>query len=245
MTEIPSDVTVCITSCGRLDLLQETLSSFRKFNTGGRIILHEDSCDEDVLTKARELFPDIQIIHGDTRRGLMGSIDALYSEVETAYIFHLEDDWAFEGPVNWQAAIQLLSENPQVSNVCVRKFAEIKPKWAERSTELTAADTSFRHMKSDAHAEFFGWSTNPGLISKELYSEFAPFGRVLHDQMSRTIKGAGKTMAFLLPGVASHIGDGRYVTDPTMGPRPKTKLGKLKRSIFKKLYYMGWRSSPF
>jgi hypothetical protein len=52
-------------------------------------------------------------------------------------------------------------------------------------------------------------------------------------------------MAFLLPGVARHIGQERNVTDPTMPARPKSRLGKWLRGIKKKLYYLGLRKEPF
>ena len=101
---IPGTVTVCITSCGRLDLLAETLRSFRAFNTGGNYILSEDSTDAVVIAEAQRLYPEMTILSGPDRLGLMGSIDRLYSSVQTPYIFHLEDDWVFDGPINWQAA---------------------------------------------------------------------------------------------------------------------------------------------
>ena len=43
------DVTVCVTSCARLDLLSATMRSFRAFNPGGRTIISEDSADAAVI----------------------------------------------------------------------------------------------------------------------------------------------------------------------------------------------------
>ncbi len=39
---IPPEVTICITSCGRLNLLAETLATFRAHNTGGVYHLSDD-----------------------------------------------------------------------------------------------------------------------------------------------------------------------------------------------------------
>jgi hypothetical protein len=100
-------------------------------------------------------------------------------------------------------------------------------------------------MDATAHPEFCGWSTNPGLIRRELFRQYAPFSRLLHDQMSALIKKEAGTMAFLLPGVARHIGQARNVTDPTMPARPKSRPGKWLRGIKKRLYYMGLRKQPF
>jgi hypothetical protein len=133
MVEVPESVTICVTSCGRLDLLQKTLASFNQFNRGGKFILSEDSADPEIIKQVRNLFPDIIVLHDEARTGLMKSIDRIYSKVETDFIFHLEDDWEFDGPVDWLSAIALLKARPEVANINVRKFEEIKPKWRSKS----------------------------------------------------------------------------------------------------------------
>lgn len=242
---IPKEVTVAITSCGRLDLLQETLSSFRQFNTGGQFLLSEDSGDSDIIQNARQLFPDIPILTGTGRTGLMASIDRLYENIETPFIFHLEDDWQFDGPIEWESAMELLRERPEISNVCVRKLSDIKEKWAVRSDPIEVDGSHYRVMHKNAHPEFFGWSSNPGLIHKDLYLRYQPFSQYMHDQLSGLIKRSGQVMAYQVPGVAVHIGNGRNMVDPTMPPRPKSKFLKFVRKIKKDLYYWGLRKSPF
>ena len=242
---IPPSVTVCITSCGRLDLLAETLAGFRRHNGGGRFLISEDSTEAAVIAKLTASYPEMTVLSGPQRLGLMGSIDRLYGQVETPYIFHLEDDWSFDGPVNWAAAIACLEQRPDVANVSVRAIEEIKEKYRLRSDPVTISGTSFRIMHRDAHPESFGWSSNPGLITRALYQQYAPFGRVIHDRMSGIIKADGKTIAYLLPGVAHHIGQERTVTDPMMPARPTSRPAKWMRAIKKKLYYAGWRKEPF
>jgi len=242
---IPDTVTICITSCGRLDLLEQTLDSFRAFNAGGRFLISEDSTRPDVIAEAKARYPDMTVLSGPDRLGLMGSIDRLYSAAKTPYIFHLEDDWTFDGPVDWDGAIALLDACDDVANVSLRAFDEIKGKYREKSTPLKLAGREFAVMRTDAHPEFFGWSSNPGLIRKSLYEAYAPFARLMHDQMSGLIKKDGRVVAYLLPGVARHIGQGRNVTDPTMPPRPTSKPAKWLRAIRKKLYYAGLRKDPF
>ena len=242
---IPDQVSVCITSCGRLDLLAETLATFQAYNTGGRYILSEDSTDAAVIAEVTRRYPDMRVLSGPDRLGLMGSIDRLYAAAETPYIFHLEDDWVFDGPIDWQAAIALLAGNDTVANVSVRAFDEIKPKFRARSDALAFGGQQFHIMRTNAHPEFFGWSSNPGLIRKSLYEHYKPFGRMLHDQMSGAIKADGRTVAYLLPGVARHSGRGRNVVDPMMPARPKSRPKKWLRAIKKKLYYAGLRKDPF
>ena len=242
---IPPEVTICITSCGRLNLLAETLATFRAHNTGGVYHLSDDSADPAVAAEIRRLYPEMHCHFSDTRGGLMRSIDRLYSGVTTPYLFHLEDDWAFSGPVDWSSAIVLLSTRPAIANISVRAFEEIKPKWRAKSDPLSFDGQQYRIMHAASHPEFFGWSPNPGLIRTALYHVHAPFARYLPDQLSGIIKAAGGTMAYQLPGVARHIGHGRNAPDPTMPARPRSKIAKFIRKIKKDLYYLGLRRDPF
>ena len=242
---IPDTVTICITSCGRLDLLAQTLVSFRTFNGGGTYLISEDSTDAAVIDQVRKVYPEARVLSGPTRLGLMGSIDRLYSEVTTPYLFHLEDDWDFAGAVDWVAAIAMLEARADVAHVCVRDVTEIKEKYRNRSEVVTLAGRDFRVMQTTAHPEYFAWSSNPGLMKVETYKAFALFGRMQHDQMSGLMKKSGFRQAFLLPGVARHSGYGRNVVDPTMPARPKSRPQKWLRAIRKRLYYAGLRKEPF
>lgn len=242
---IPDTVTVCVTSCGRLDLLARTLESFRRYNAGGRYLISEDSCDAAVIAEVTRAYPESRVLSGEIRLGLMGSMDRLYSVVETPYIFHLEDDWDFDAPVDWQAAIALLEARPDIANVNLRVFEEIKPRHRAKSDPLRFQGRDFAIMRPEAHPEYYAWSSNPGLITRKLYERYAPFNRVIHDRMSGLMKQDGLTMAYLLPGVARHSGKGRNVVDPTMPARPKSRPAKWLRAIRKKLYYAGLRKEPF
>lgn len=222
-----------------------TLTSFLRYNSTDQILISEDSADHSEIQRIRALYPSYPVSSGLKRLGLMRSIDRLYSGVRTAHIFHLEDDWEFTGTVDWAAAIEALETNDNIANVCVRSFDEIKEKYRSRSISLQIAGSELRLMRGDAHPEFFGWSSNPGLIKTDLYRKYAPFGALLHDQMSARIKRDGRRIAYLLPGVARHIGTGRNTTDPTLPPRPKSRPAKWLRAFKKKLYYAGLRQRPF
>lgn len=242
---IPGEVTVCITSCGRLDLLERTLASFRRFHTGGTFLISEDSADQAVVEQVRAAYPWATILSSTGRTGIMKSIDRLYEAVKTPFILHLEDDWEFDGPIDFDSALNLLRTNLDIANVCVRAIEEIRPKYRKRSNVLKRGGAEFLVMWPDAHPEFFAWSPNPGFISLDMYRRYAPFSRVMPDQMSGLMKKDGLTQAFLLPGVARHIGHGRNVVDPTMPARPKSRPAKWLRAFKKKLYYWGLRKEPF
>jgi len=242
---VPDTVTICLTSCGRLDLLKRSLGSFEAFNPGGALIISEDSADPAMRDAIDRDFPRAQLLWEPERRGLMRSIDRMYAQVKTPYIFHTEDDWLFDAPVDWAAAIRLLETRAEVSNISVRAFDEIKPKYRARSDRAEVGEAVFQVMRLDAHPEFFGWSSGPGLMRRQTYLAHAPFARMLHDQVSAAIKREGGREAYALPGVARHIGQERNVTDPTTPPRAKTKLGKYVRWAKKRLYYWGLRKDPY
>lgn len=242
---IPETVTICITSCGRLDLLERTLSSFQALHSQGRYIISDDSADPAILAKLRAAYPDVDILFGTERLGLMRSIDRLYSAVKTPFLFHMDDDWLFDRRVDWASAIALLETRDDIANVAMRYFSEVKKKYHRRSEPLTYAGASYRLMHRNAHPEVFGWSHSPGLMRTKLYWDYAPFGRMRHDQLSGLIKSEGRREAYLIPGVAHHIGLTRTVADPTLPSRPTRKIAKWFRWMKKRLYYAGLRTEPY
>jgi hypothetical protein len=94
-------ISVILTACDRLDLLEKTLKSFLEFNTFpiDEYIVRDDSGLEDVWFKTRELLVSLNIPFLFFEKGQLGqarSIDEMISIVTTPYVFHLEDDWEFD-----------------------------------------------------------------------------------------------------------------------------------------------------
>jgi hypothetical protein len=245
MDAVPDTVTICLTSCGRLDLLRGTLDSFRALHHGGKFIISDDSADPAITAELKGAYPGMTILSGPERGGLMRSIDRLYSVVKTPYLFHMDDDWLFDRRIDWASAIGVLETREDIANVAMRYFSEIKPKYHQRSDPLTVNGASYRVMHRDAHPEFFGWSHSPGLMRTKLYWTYAPFARMRHDQLSALIKREGGREAYFIPGVAHHVGLKRTVTDPTVPARPTSKPAKWLRWAQKRLYYAGLRKEPF
>lgn len=85
-----------ITSCGRPDLLQQTISSLRNCSFDQKIII-EDSADENTWRQIENLYSDWTLINNEQRMGQFPSIKKAYSLVETDFVFHCEDDWDCRG----------------------------------------------------------------------------------------------------------------------------------------------------
>lgn len=208
-TAIPPDVTVTITSCDRRDLLAATLASLREHHTLGALLISEDSGSHDMLGWLAANVPEATVLPGN-RTGIMASIDRLHRAAGTPYIFHLEDDWVFDGPVDFEATKRALEADATISVVCVRAWDELKRKHRDRSTAL---GQGLRVMDPASHPEWYGYTSNPGLMRKSFWARYQPVSRYRHDELSGLAKRDGFRVAYSEPGLARHIGDGRHVVD--------------------------------
>src|SRR5262245_35379041 len=124
--EPTADITFVLTSCGRFDLLKETLSSFFAQNTApiARYLLIEDSGDESVRKVAARFPFHIEVMVNRPSLGQIASIDKAYATVTTPYIFHCEDDWRFFRAGFVEESLSLLKHDPSISVVCCRRLAQ-------------------------------------------------------------------------------------------------------------------------
>lgn len=121
------DVTFCLTSCGRNDLLEKTLDSFFKYNTYpiDRYIIIEDSADPKVFEECeilnREKYDNkLEFVFNHEKLGQSASIDKAYTMVKTEYIFHCEEDWEFYRSGFVEDSIKVLKTQPKVIQAWIR-----------------------------------------------------------------------------------------------------------------------------
>jgi hypothetical protein len=96
-----ANITLVLTSCGRYDLLAQTLDSFYKYNT----------------------YPIKEVIISEdwNRDGQTKSIDRAYSRVTTPYIFHCEEDWVFYKSGFIEKSLEILEKYPNILQVWLRE----------------------------------------------------------------------------------------------------------------------------
>ena len=120
-------ITGVLTSCGRHDLLQQTLDSFFRFNTMplSKLIVIEDG-PELAACAVRDRFSshNIEWISTGRRVGQIAAIDYAYSRVATPYIFHLEDDWQFYRQGFVEKSLAVLEANPKCIQVWLRSLED-------------------------------------------------------------------------------------------------------------------------
>jgi hypothetical protein len=225
-------VTLVITSCGRLDLLSQTVDSFEKYNTyqlSGRIII-DDSADPKVRAKIEEKFSNtFDLYFNNPSLGQIGSIDRAYSKVSSEYIFHCEDDWLFSRPNFIEESLTILEANSKILQVWLRgdlfhEFDRFEPE------PNTSGDVSFYNIiskRSDKNPNWSpGFSFNPGLRRVKDYALIGSYKSVGHEHEIQNIyQDAGMYSVILKEPVVDHIGWDRTVTDrSTRMPRTKAIL---------------------
>ncbi len=257
--------TVALTSCGRFDLLERTLSSLLPRLEGDiqKIILIEDSgrkvgggiidviqpfarnlADRDYIQCGSFLGKGIELIINENPLGLVSSVDRLYSQIDTEWIFHCEDDWEFYGSGFIEKSFALLLAFDMFSMVNLRD-AEMfsQNKFCSRIYESSKVE--FRRMRRDP-STCHGISFNPGLRRKSDYltvGTYADFGVTANEwKIANLYSSLGYEQVFLCEHAMRHIGGGSHIQDPT---RYRKKFWpKLKHSTDKRLEKMCWKALP-
>jgi len=221
------EVTVVLTSCGREDLLRQTIESFLQFNTYPikELILIEDSGATGVHEHYKRSVPfPVRTIYNERTLGQIRSVDVAYSFVSTPYIFHCEDDWEFFKPGFIERSMRILEADPKVVTVWLRAHDDTggHPIEPERRGH-------YRYMALDYGNCWNGFTFNPGLRRTRDYARFAPYSdlEVLFPKgekremllaeadLSMYHKLFGYRGAITLDpdGYVRHIGAGRHVKE--------------------------------
>lgn len=206
-------ITFVLISCGRLDYLRTTISSFMKYNTYpiAEYILIDDSENKKVHDKIRQMYPNFTLLLSPNHKGEVASIDEAYSHVKTDYIFHCEDDWEFTKASFIEPSLEILEHEPMISQVWLL--------WAHpHITHFTkesymAGGTEYHLMDLDIGGIGLTW--NPGLRRLSDYKLIAPFTQYFQDGdpattaewfAARRLTEMGYRSAILKAEYCHHIG---------------------------------------
>lgn len=226
--------TVVLTSCGRFDLLEDTVRSFLEYFDAEKVIVVEDSGDQAGAASFQTKFPVVEMRVNEPRKGQLASIDSVYAGVTTPYIVHLEDDWRFKASCDLEAITDTLDAHSDLSGIIIAN-REYAPKYEPFAKPKMSQGLQFKVFEQDAHPEWFSYSFNPSIARTALWKKFGPFAKYKTEaEISRTLKQLGMRIALLSPGIADHTGDERHVPDPYQPVRAKTFSAKFARSIRKR-----------
>lgn len=214
ISDIPRSVTCVLTSCGRFDLLRATLDSFLAHHRPARFLVAEDSADEAFARQVRDRYPQVEVLVNQPRLGQHRSIDRAYAQVSTPFIFHMEDDFRFDRPVDVAEAVALVESDHAISSVCFRRFDTLKLRHRLFARRFAHGVNQYARMRR-AHRDWYGFTFNPSVLRRDLWTERGPYQGYRNERaISRAMKDQGLGVVFQLPGAAVHIGSGRSVFDP-------------------------------
>lgn len=186
-----SDVSVVITSCGRTDLLSETFKTFYNFNTYPikEIFVIEDSgmITSNIVQKEiiKDLVPKkhISIIVNNFNIGQVKSIDKIYKQIKTKYIFHSEDDWEYYNyhfVEKSKNILEIEEKKDNILQVYLRSHKDIinfvSFHWYEKLTNSN--DETYYKIKSSSGI-WKGFSFNPGLKKMDDYFKISKYEAIL------------------------------------------------------------------
>ncbi|MFJ4141743.1 glycosyltransferase family 2 protein [Pseudomonas sp. NPDC089734] len=224
-----SDITLVVTSCGRFDLLKRTLETFDRFNTAPvrHVLITEDSGDSQVKDCIPEHWREhTRFIINNPKLGQMASIDAAYALIETSWVFHCEDDWAFYRPGFIEESRVLLENDPQALQVWLRSFnhdLQVHSPYVYLNEREVLQGIAFYKLGSHK-AEWQGFSLNPGLRRLVDYKLHAPYAEhVGEKKLSRLYAEQDRYALILENDAVLHTGFDNHLE------LPQERLSKQRR----------------
>jgi len=209
------DVTLTMTIGGRPSLLRQSLKTIVDNYEFPHVVAINDFndrlCDEVFL----EFFPNGVLISDGVKRGHHGAMSELYKHIETRFVLHTEDDWVFDGGINFDKIKKLLNENKKITEFCLRDvYSFLNASEVSKISANHLGGVSFFDL-SNVHEEWYSYTFNPHLIkfeNIELLGDYRNYKKERH--ISRFFKKQGMFVAYAYPGVCHHIGDGLSVANP-------------------------------
>jgi hypothetical protein len=219
-------IDVTITSCGRQDLLKQTIESFLKFADLpiSKIYVYEDSGIPNINDHLKILFPQIEFIEPCPKVGQIKALDCLFSKVSTEYYFTLEDDWKTLSSGFMVQSLDILQSQPKISEVWLRLRNERNGHPVHSLIQKTKSGTKYQIVKTDYRGEWHGTSFGPTLRRLSDYKNTFPNGYAgvtefnikepwkSEIQVGQVYKKAGFKSATLMTGFVKHLGNNRHIS---------------------------------
>lgn len=219
------DISICLTSCGRWDLLEKTISSLVSYWDGkppAAFFIHDDSGEQNqTLMKEldRFLMRHWQIMADWTfsnRKGQPHAIDMTYMLVQTPYIFHCEDDWEFYNSGFIADSRSVLEIEPKCASVWIRHPNDRNQHTVLPGVKLTKKGVRYQQMATRHKGNWHGMTWNPGLRRLSDYLAMGKFSdmcewrnndhAIAEMQFNKKYYEAGYVGMSLCRGFVKHIG---------------------------------------
>jgi hypothetical protein len=160
--------------------------------------------------------PPTEVLCNEVRIGQMRSLDRVHSHVRTRFIFHLEDDWEFDGQGGFiEASIDVLNANTDCFQVHVRAREK-----SQHPAHSTLFHTSGEHGSVAYRRLVMGWYASHQSLMWHGFSLGPGLRRLAHIRALGSMEALGSELgaqarfkrlglwsAALEHGVVEHIGD--------------------------------------
>jgi len=224
------DITICLTSCGRFDLLEQSVKSLTEFWDGPNPIaffINEDSgfqLPKIISNYIKSIWPDCDYREFAGLKNQIAAIDRMYKEVKTPYVFHTECDWQFYKTGFIEKSMDILENDPMIMQVWIRAQSDRNGHPVVGVPRMTPNRTRYQMMSSDYRGQWSGQSFNPGLRRLSDYKILFPNGYAgvttfnikepwtSEMQVGQVYKKAGFKAATLMNGFVKHLGNGRHIS---------------------------------
>lgn len=208
------NVTMVLTSCNRLDLLEKTINSIPK-KTLDKIpekILIDDSANQECFSRLKKenktgYLVGWSILLNEKKLGQAASIDKAYSKVKTDYVFHCEDDWIFTGDDFIDRSLPILEK---YNNVLQVTFRNGEPHQSGEDIYEYGTNSAFRVWIPGWNG-YPGFTYNPNIFRFSAYNKIKPISGKSEKEVGYQYVNMGLHTVVLEKRFVDHIGDGRHV----------------------------------
>lgn len=223
-----TNLTLCITSCNRHDLLRATMESFFAYTDlqPQQILVYEDSdqpMPEWLKAWEWQRRQPFKWLSDGARKGQAYACARLIQEAKHDWVMWLEDDWLFQrgsGPFIHESKA-ILESNPDIIKVSLRGDTGWHP--------LELDSRGFKIAKPYWRGVWGGWAWNPGVsrlgdvkaLLPRLGPQIGQDGLKHEEALSKDLLDAGRRIADLNRQIVAHIGGGRSRSIEKLPPLPK------------------------
>lgn len=157
-----SDLTVVCFSCGRINELITTLTSFYETNTYdiNNLIIIDDSHNKKI-DEINEYFEEVNLIR-KSENGHINNLKLgfyLAEQLGSKYIFQIEEDWKFTNPYYIEQSIKILENDEDIINVWLRDLNDTNKHPINSYKNIGNMNT----YKLETNYEWKGFTFNPSV----------------------------------------------------------------------------------
>lgn len=214
-------ILAAVFTCGRLEYLEATMASFAEQVTGPvtRTVIFDDSGDPEIRAALRDTYesPVCSVVDWGRNRGFTGAVHRAWMWIDRhavePYVFHLEEDFTFDRPVDLGDLVEVLDAGEHLDQVALLRHPFFKGEVAaggiiERDPGAHRRTVIAGHDVVE-HRQVF--TTNPSLYRRQLCSVGWPLEDRSERAFTRRRVSEDRVFAYLGDGTpqVTHIGENR------------------------------------